>query len=51
MSQNESVKVGKSGGDSVSVYRVALVRESSLIESTTATPIHNRRPPIIWRAV
>jgi len=39
MSQNESVKVGKSGGDSVSIYRVALVRESSLIESTTATPI------------
>ena len=41
MSQNESVKVGKSGGDSVSIYRVALVRESSLIESTTATPIQN----------
>ena len=39
MSQNESVKVGKSGGDSVSIYRVALVRESSVIESTTATPI------------
>jgi len=39
MSENESVKVGKSVGDSVSIYRVALVRESSLIESRTTTPI------------
>jgi hypothetical protein len=36
MSEDESPNVGKPGGDGVPIYKVALVRERTLIESSRA---------------
>ena len=44
MSENEeSVKVEQSRGDGVPIYRVALVRESTVIESTVARRYGSRQ--------